>query len=513
MTINLADQLNQLTDHINAVNNVIDKADVYTKSDYQKTLEGWSNNLKTYDPKTEFSGTENPYLDEGTIRTPVLNQGAKVALQSIANTCRDIQDVTTKFEYRDLAEGDSVLSPLTKMLPSADELHLSQAVDTAIKFSPIFLALNATNEIINKFADTSIGKPVFTYVANTRLFQSPAIKGILSDAKAVDDILQSIPKGIGNYAANSYDYAREHPVTTAFDIALAYETGAGFGQAVEGTIGGLEIAADMSKVTEVLTPYIRPAAMGALTGQLGAQAVETALQGSIDKDLDFVTQLAVGGAGYGKGARSAEGMLKTGEDVIGKISDKFKSNTIKPETSTRGFEFYKNTEPDLLTAGQHLDYEMGGQGDEYYRAVNNPLKEVSDQMRAVDLVTKGMESKSTTSNPYIEALENIDLSKSDLYWKNNHPTYEPVDTSAAVKLVNRGMNIPEEKVPTTVAEITDFNLKNHENFRNSVTDGYYRAVNKPMREISDQLQAVDLVTKGMEIHENKTPYVSFRGHQ
>lgn len=319
-SMGLEDQLKQVSDYGNIIKSALAS---YTPS----SLPDLNANLKPYNPQSELSGTENPYAIDKESELDAINfhQPALNVVSDILKDAGKVANYSYKTYQEELAEADKSMAGVTEKIPSANDLGISNTVTKAMANTALIPGLNVVSDIISEFSSSSVGKTIIKDIEKTGLLTNPVITRLEANLKTIDDIvkpIQTVAVGVGNYTANSFDYARQHPATTQFKALAAYETGVGFGQLAEGVIGGLEIATDLTKVTSVLTPYVRPIATGGFITQLGEQAIKTAMMGSLDKDLDFVRDLIVGGAGYGEGAANAEEGLGVARNIISKVGEK-----------------------------------------------------------------------------------------------------------------------------------------------------------------------------------------------
>ena len=307
---------------------------------YQSALKNWDANLKPYNPQNEVSGTENPYaidkeseLDAINFNQPVLN-----VVSDILKDAGKAANYTLKSFGADTAKADQTLSPLTSKIPTANDLGISGTVSSAIDNISIIPGLNVVSDIISQFSSSSIGKTIIADIENTGILNNPVITRLENNLKVIDDIvkpLQTVSSGVGNYVANSWDYMRLHPGTAAANALVTAGVGLLTGGAVEAAIGGMEVVSDI--LTPFATNLVRPAVMAGMTGQLTAQAALTLEQGDIGKDMDFITNLIVGGIGYGEGGKFGDEAVTKISDKVSDISGKIKdSYNPEPLTSRNG---------------------------------------------------------------------------------------------------------------------------------------------------------------------------------
>ena len=192
------------------------------------------------------------------------------------------------------------------------------------------------------------------------------LKDIAKTNATIDRIINNpLHRTAEKYYNEQTKYGMEHPVTSVLGTAGMYLGGAAMGVGLEAGIGALETGATRAglhvlskgglKSIGVLVPklapivkdtsFIRTVSTGVLTAQIGKSAIDTAMQGDLSKDLDFMKDFAVGGAGFSKGMKIGSGVLSHGENgVLSTESTGKKFQKFEPATTSSGLGRYKDLE-------------------------------------------------------------------------------------------------------------------------------------------------------------------------
>jgi hypothetical protein len=118
-----------------------------------------------------------------------------------------------------MAMGDEKLAPYTSKLPDAKTL--APYAEKAFEMSPVGVEYQTAIDNINT--------ALYVALKNSNV---AAMLGIESD------VLTGVKEGVSDFISEGYDYAREHPVTTAGEIGLSYLGGEVLGAGLK----GLELA-------------------------------------------------------------------------------------------------------------------------------------------------------------------------------------------------------------------------------------------------------------------------------
>lgn len=224
-----------------------------------------------------------------------------------------------------------------KDLPSAEDLHISDIA--AKQVMPVTSVVDAVKGIAGNAAK------------DLGISDNPSVKAISDAVDKVNGVFKTVGKGIGDFGAGEYESARTNPLKYALDTAAEYELAKGGGKqlefltgATEGGLGAIGKAGipGISKAAELFKYTPRAMINAGLGGQLAAQGINTLAKGSVLGDIQFIKELAIGGAGYSKGVEEQalvnDRMGKQLGEALGKVSEV--KNTIKLGTSQKASELY-----------------------------------------------------------------------------------------------------------------------------------------------------------------------------
>lgn len=120
-------------------------------------------------------------------------------------------------------------------------------------------------------------------------------------------------KGVFDWTADKYDFAKAKPITTAGTVAAMYATGAVIGTVVDGALGAVSVGAGKvaAKSTSKLiqrgaaatSKHVKTAGNVGMGAAVTNEGVKVASEGDIGKTLDFISSVAIGGKGYKKSVK------------------------------------------------------------------------------------------------------------------------------------------------------------------------------------------------------------------
>ncbi|AAM32456.1 hypothetical protein MM_2760 [Methanosarcina mazei Go1] len=268
--------------------------------------------------------------------------------------------------------------------------NVIQGIDTIIDASPLAL--------LNEYAKGKYGESGYTKGVDVGL-----------------DVAKAIPKNI-------YNSVTENPMSTALLVGATYAGGAAIG----GALGSAKYGAISFAETVTINPFTKATlktgiaaldgiAQGYMVTGIGKQAVETVSTGNPERIADFVTEFAVGGAGFAKGSRYFEGKLvsKYGESVVGSYNPLHRLSVIAGESTgiVRGKTVPIKNEPhhpvnsqaDLIEAVISQDKISGARGT----AVHRFYQEVQGNPIGIKTYKIPIVNKQVTAGRTLRALQGV----------------------------------------------------------------------------------------------------------
>lgn len=322
-------------------------------ADYLKSISNNNVNLKE-DLITGF----NPYIKGGKTVLSQMDKG--MSLQSLTDTSVwGLKQLNNAVEVsigknKVNKEIDESLTWVNESGVKTLNKNVIQGIDTIIDASPLAL--------LNEYAKGKYGESGYTKGVDVGL-----------------DVAKAIPKNI-------YSSVVENPASTALLVGATYAGGAAIG----GALGSAKYGAISFAETVTINPLTKATlktgiaaldgiAQGYMVTGIGKQAIETVNTGNPERIADFVTEFAVGGAGFAKGSRYFEGKLvsKYGESVVGSYNPLHRLSVIAGESTgivrgktvpVRNDPYHPvNSQADLIEAVINQDKISGARGTAIHR--------------------------------------------------------------------------------------------------------------------------------------------------
>lgn len=325
----------------------------------------------------------NPYIHGGKTVLSQMDKG--MSLQSLTDT-----SVWGLKQLNNIAEGkvgkNKVNEKIDESLTWVNESGVKtlnagviQGIDKAVDYSPLAL--------LNNYSKNQYGESGYTKGIDVGL-----------------DVVKTIPKNI-------YTSVTENPASFALTTTAMYAGGAAIG----GALGSAKYSAISIAETVTINPLTKATlktgiaaldgiAQGYMVTGIGKQAIETVNTGNAEKIADFVTEFAVGGAGFAKGSRYFEGKLvsKYGASTVGSYSPLHRLSVIAGEGTgiVRGKTVPIKNEPhhpvnsqaDLIEAVISQDTVSGARGTAVHRIYQevqgNPIGIKTVSVKVPEISTK-----------------------------------------------------------------------------------------------------------------------------
>lgn len=254
----------------------------------------------------------NPYIQGGKTVLSQMDKG--MSLQSLTDTSVwGLKQLNNAVEVsigknKVNKEIDESLTWVNESGVKTLNKNVIQGIDTIIDASPLAL--------LNEYAKGKYGESGYTKGVDVGL-----------------DVAKAIPKNI-------YSSVVENPASTALLVGATYAGGAAIG----GALGSAKYGAISFAETVTINPLTKATlktgiaaldgiAQGYMVTGIGKQAIETVNTGNPERIADFVTEFAIGGAGFAKGSKAFEGKLvsKYGESTVGSYSPLHRLSVIAGE--------------------------------------------------------------------------------------------------------------------------------------------------------------------------------------